>query len=52
VWQHIFKDATRPASKAIPQALAINIRRGEIAQAVTTYQGDPDSLPLAFPIYR
>ncbi|XP_021954003.1 GATOR complex protein WDR24 isoform X2 [Folsomia candida] len=39
VWQHVFRDASRPASRAIPQALAINIRRGEVAQAVTDRSG-------------
>lgn len=42
VWQNVFKDAMRPGSKAIPQALALNVRRGEIAhaQAVTPHQTD------------
>lgn len=41
----------RPASKAMPQALALNIRRGEIAQAITTYQND-NAAPPRFPIFK
>jgi len=42
LWQNVFKDAMRPGSKAIPQALALNVRRGEVAhaQAVTSHESD------------
>ena len=49
LWQHVFRDASRPASKAIPQALALNIRRGELTQAVSTQQIEAAS---RFPMFK